>query len=300
VQFLGGAREEIVCHSDKTIRLGEPSGHIDAAPCVIIFLLVYYFLMASAVWFAILAMSWDICFHSLTVPSDFFSGKTHYLHAIAWTLPLIKTIAILILREVDGDKLSGICFVGYQNLDMRAWFVFGPLGVYLTFGGFFLLRGLIRLCKLGSQAVRFNTMRRVQEMVIRIGIFAFLAFIFSLATFACHLYDYNHQESWEKSLEEYIVCQVINSTSGPPCEQSSRPSIPVTMLQLFSMFGLGVVMSSWMATPSSLRAWGNYLKRYSKIRHTNSTYRDRQTDTNTYRKTKIDPQDKTTTHKQTY
>jgi hypothetical protein len=119
------------------------SGHIDAAPCVIIFLLVYYFLMASAVWFAILAMSWDICFHSLTVPSDFFSGKTHYLHAIAWTLPLIKTIAILILREVDGDKLSGICFVGYQNLDMRAWFVFGPLGVYLTFGGFFLLRGAV-------------------------------------------------------------------------------------------------------------------------------------------------------------
>lgn len=43
--------------------------------------------------------------------------------------------------KVDGDSVSGICFVGYKNYHYRAGFVLAPIGVVLVVGGYFLIRG---------------------------------------------------------------------------------------------------------------------------------------------------------------
>lgn len=42
---------------------------------------------------------------------------------------------------MDGDSVSGICFVGYKNYRFRAGFVLAPIGVVLVVGGYFLIRG---------------------------------------------------------------------------------------------------------------------------------------------------------------
>lgn len=42
---------------------------------------------------------------------------------------------------MDGDSVSGICFVGYKNYRYRAGFVLAPIGVVLVVGGYFLIRG---------------------------------------------------------------------------------------------------------------------------------------------------------------
>lgn len=44
--------------------------------------------------------------------------------------------------QVDGDSVSGICFVGYKNYKYRAGFVLAPIGVVLAVGGYFLIRGV--------------------------------------------------------------------------------------------------------------------------------------------------------------
>lgn len=45
------------------------------------------------------------------------------------------------ISQVDGDSVSGICFVGYKNYRFRAGFVLAPIGVVLVVGGYFLIRG---------------------------------------------------------------------------------------------------------------------------------------------------------------
>lgn len=45
------------------------------------------------------------------------------------------------LLQVDGDSVSGICFVGYKNYRYRAGFVLAPIGLVLIVGGYFLIRG---------------------------------------------------------------------------------------------------------------------------------------------------------------
>lgn len=63
-----------------------------------------------------------------------------------------------------------------------------------------------------------------------------------------------------------LRAQWANGTGSSVCEQSSRPRIYVTILQLFSMFGCGVAMSSWMVTSSSCHAWKNFFRKYGTVR----------------------------------
>lgn len=49
---------------------------------------------------------------------------------------------------MDGDSVSGICFVGYKNYRYRAGFVLAPIGVVLVVGGYFLIRGVRKICTL--------------------------------------------------------------------------------------------------------------------------------------------------------
>jgi hypothetical protein len=43
--------------------------------------------------------------------------------------------------QVDGDSISGICFVGNANTIYRAGFVLVPVGVFAVIGLVFLVRG---------------------------------------------------------------------------------------------------------------------------------------------------------------
>lgn len=57
LQFVPGHRENIVCRRDGTLRYSEPSAG-DNLACIIPFILIYYFLIAANVWFAIFTYAW--------------------------------------------------------------------------------------------------------------------------------------------------------------------------------------------------------------------------------------------------
>jgi len=45
------------------------------------------------------------------------------------------------IHQIDGDSLSGICFVGYLHNEYRAGFVLVPISLVVIVGFFFLIRG---------------------------------------------------------------------------------------------------------------------------------------------------------------
>lgn len=60
IQFLGSeTREDIVCKKDGTLRKSEPSASENLS-CVIVFVMVYYFLIAGMVWFVIFSYAWHM------------------------------------------------------------------------------------------------------------------------------------------------------------------------------------------------------------------------------------------------
>ncbi len=50
-----------------------------------------------------------------------------YFHCIAWGVPSLFVIAVLIVGGIDGDMYSGICSVGNWNANSLQNFVFIPL-----------------------------------------------------------------------------------------------------------------------------------------------------------------------------
>lgn len=129
--------------------------------------------MSGVIWFVMLTYAWHTSFKALGTTYQPLLGKTSYFHLITWSIPFVLTVAILAVAQVsgppdrgtvfwgvvvaaascsppirgprfyqvDGDSVSGICFVGYKNYRYRAGFVLAPIGLVLIVGGYFLIQG---------------------------------------------------------------------------------------------------------------------------------------------------------------
>ncbi|XP_009460863.1 PREDICTED: smoothened homolog [Nipponia nippon] len=266
-QFMDGARDEIVCRADGTMRLGEPTSN-ETLSCVIIFVIVYYSLMSGVIWFVMLTYAWHTSFKALGTTYQPLLGKTSYFHLITWSIPFVLTVAILAVAQVDGDSVSGICFVGYKNYRYRAGFVLAPIGLVLIVGGYFLIRGRCQLAPVRGQEHRgcpltltISSLHCRGDDALNLSIFGFLAFGFVFITFGCHFYDFFNQAEWERSFREYVLCEanvtIATQTNKPipDCEIKNRPSLLVEKINLFAMFGTGVSMSTWVWTKATLLIW---------------------------------------------
>ena len=98
-QFSTGAREDITCRKDGTMRLGEPSEGENLS-CVIVFVIVYYFIIAGCIWFVNLSLAWHLSFRALGTPKEVLRDLTAYMHIAAWTIPLVMVVIILATNEV--------------------------------------------------------------------------------------------------------------------------------------------------------------------------------------------------------
>uniref|UniRef100_A0A8C5B9M9 Protein smoothened n=1 Tax=Gadus morhua TaxID=8049 RepID=A0A8C5B9M9_GADMO len=263
-QFLDGARKEIVCKSDNTMLTRVIPDSSETLSCVTIFIIVYYSLMSGVIWFVMLTYAWHTSFKALGTTQQPLTGRTSYFHMITWSVPFVLTVAILAIAEVDGDSVSGICFVGYKNYHYRAGFVLAPIGVVLVVGGYFLIRGVMTLFSIKSNhpgLLSEKAASKINETMLRLGIFGFLAFGFVFITFGCHFYDFFNQAEWERSFREYVLCEanvtIASQTNKPipECTIKNRPSLMVEKINLFSMFGTGIAMSTWVWTKATILIW---------------------------------------------
>ena len=139
--------ESVVCDdyspSTKIVRY-EGTG---PALCTIEFLLVYFFGMASCLWWVVLSFTWFLA-AGLKWGQEAIDNYSQYFHLAAWLIPSLKSIAILAMSGIDGDPVAGICYVGNQNVTNLRLFVLAPLLIYLLVGTSFLLAGFVSLFRI--------------------------------------------------------------------------------------------------------------------------------------------------------
>uniref|UniRef100_A0A182Q336 Protein smoothened n=1 Tax=Anopheles farauti TaxID=69004 RepID=A0A182Q336_9DIPT len=265
-QFTPGGREDIVCRKDGTLRTSEPSAGENLS-CIVVFVLVYYFLIAAMVWFVIFTYVWHMSFKAIGKIQDRIDKKGSYFHLIAWSLPLVLTITIMALSEIDGNSTVGICFVGYQNHPIRGGFLLAPVLCVLLVGGYFLGRGLLTLIRLrmtSREIISARASKKIHQTIVRMGICTTFTFVFIVATVFCHVHEFRHSAAWARALRNFIVCQITSVynddvTSG--CRYEQRPSVAILQVHLICLFASGIVMSSWVWTNSTLESWGRYFRR---------------------------------------
>lgn len=223
------SREEITCQEEngRNYLLVDGSANIS---CALTFLLAYCFSMVQSIWWVILCLSWFLS-AGMKWTADAIKSKSFFFHVIAWGLPCVKTVVILVWRKIDVNELTGICSVGnrYENLRALRWLVLAPLFIYLIMGTMFLFSGLISLFRLQShRQEQITSRKKLKQFLLPVGGYAALHTIFSTVILATYFYEYVNKNSWYHD----------PSSSGPKFE--------IFIIRIIIDFVIGITAALWL------------------------------------------------------
>lgn len=128
-----------------------------------------------------------------------------YFHLIAWSLPLVLTITIMALSEVDGNSMTGICFVGYRNATNRFGFILLPIGVMSLISFFFTIRGILQLFSIRSNTSTSEESKKIHAIILNMGIRMMFLLLCIVGFFVFQLYEFRNTESWAEDLNDLIM-----------------------------------------------------------------------------------------------
>lgn len=220
------------------------------ALCTVVFLLLYFFGMASSIWWVILSFTWFLS-AGLKWGQEAIASYSQYFHVAAWLIPSIMSIAVLFKSSVDGDPIAGVCYVGNQNIDNLRGFVLAPLFIFLILGTSFLMAGFVSLFRIRSviKAQGRGKTDKLERLMIRIGVFSVLYTVPATIVIACYFYEQHLKERWEKAL----VC---------PCYQGAiKPEYSVFMLKYFMCLVVGITSGFWIWTGKTVDSWKRFFHR---------------------------------------
>lgn len=239
-------RKAVACASDDDSESYITQNELGNPLCAFVFLFLYFFGMAANIWWVILALTWFLA-AGMKWSYEAIGSYTNLFHLVAWLLPVIKTVLVLIFRKVDGDELTGLCYVGNQDLLALTGFVLGPQFTYLIIGTLFLLAGFIALyrIRLTVHKERLHKIDKLDRFIARMGLFSAVSTVPVTCIIAAQFYEYSHREDWLYG--------------------RSQPNTKVLMLKICMALFVGVISGAWMWTSKSCAAWKNfYMKTFKK------------------------------------
>jgi len=270
IAFISGSisGEAVACHTSSKTNAKLLNQGTDHASCTFVFMLVYFFLMSASIWWVILTLTWFLA-AGLKWGHEAIEASSQYFHAAAWAIPAAKTIAILAMNRMDGDMLSGLCFVGNSDLNALRGFVLAPLFVYLVVGSFFLLAGFVALIRIRKvlktdQALRTDKLTR---LMVRIGIFSILYSLPAIIVIACLFYEQSFRPYWDESWKNGWL-KMLDDCDGVNCKDfvyknTNRPDFAVFMIKYLMLLMVGITSGFWIWSGKTIQSWRRFY--YNKL-----------------------------------
>ncbi|XP_031768556.2 frizzled-2 [Galleria mellonella] len=216
--------------------------------CTLVFILVYFFGMASSIWWVVLSFAWFLA-AGLKWGNEAIAGHAQYYHLAAWLIPAAKTVAVLLAGAVDGDPVAGICYVGNSSPENLRRYVLAPLIVYFALGATFLLAGFVSLFRIRSVIKRQGGIGagskadKLEKLMIRIGVFSVLYAVPAGVVIGCLAYEAGGHERWLRR----VAC-------GAGCS-AARPLYSALMLKYFMALAVGITSGVWIWSGKTLDSW---------------------------------------------
>ncbi|XP_022821197.1 frizzled-7-B [Spodoptera litura] len=228
-------------------------------PCTILFMVVYFFSMASSIWWVILTLTWFLA-AGLKWGHEAIEANSQYFHLAAWAVPAIKTISILAMGKVDGDVLSGVCYVGLWDAEALRGFVLAPLCVYLVLGTIFLLAGFVSLFRIRTVMKHDGTKTdKLEKLMIRIGVFGVLYTVPALIVIACLFYEQANFDDWMVTWHRDMCSIPLYSIPCPfTRKETDRPKFEMFMIKYLMTMIVGITSSFWIWSGKTLVSWRQF------------------------------------------
>lgn len=241
---------------------------LESTWCIIVFLILYFFGMASSLWWVILTVTWFLA-AGRKWGQEAIEALSSYFHLAAWAIPAIKTIIILTMRRVDGDELTGLCFVGNQDPAALTGFVLAPLIVYLITGTLFILAGFVALFRIRNNLKMdgSSNIRKLEKLMAKIGVFSVLYTVPATCVIGCYFYERVHFPIWTQQSMD-APCRVSKNHKDCTLDKSI-PTVEVYMLKIFMSLVVGITSGMWIWSSKTAKSWSNFCSRRFTRRKSN-------------------------------
>lgn len=146
------------------------------------------------------------------------------------------------MNKIEGDNISGVCFVGLYDVDALRYFVLAPLCLYVVVGVSLLLAGIISLNRVRIEIpLEKENQDKLVKFMIRIGVFSVLYLVPLLVVIGCYFYEQAYRGVWEttwiqeRCREYHIPCpyQVSNPVGGRVGRVTCRPELKRAFIGIF-------------------------------------------------------------------
>ncbi|MBN3308473.1 FZD6 protein, partial [Amia calva] len=263
IGFLLGNRTacnpaNVVPGSVQTVVLGSQN-----KACTILFMLLYFFSTAGTVWWVILTITWFLA-AGPKWSCEAIEKKAVWFHSVAWGIPGAMTVMLLALNKVEGDNISGVCFVGLYDLDSLRYFILVPLCIGVVVGLSMLLAGIISLNHV-RQVIQHDerNQEKLKKFMIRIGVFSGLYLVPLVTLLGCYIYEQSLRATWE-STWIHDNCQKYHIPCSYQIKTLERPDLSLFLIKYLMTLVAGISSVFWVSSKKTCSEWAFFFNKTRK------------------------------------
>ncbi|XP_018590710.2 frizzled-3a [Scleropages formosus] len=227
--------------------------------CTLLFMGLYFFTMAGSVWWVILTITWFLA----AVPkwgSEAIEKKALLFHASAWGVPGALTVTLMAMNKIEGDNVSGVCFVGLYDVMALRWFVLAPLCLDVLVGVALLLAGIVALNRVRMEIpLEKENQDKLVKFMIRIGVFSVLYLVPLLVLIGCYFYEQSYRAVWETTWVQER-CREYHIPCPYQVERTSRPELVVFLMKYLMTLVVGIPSVFWVGSKKTCFEWAGFFR----------------------------------------
>jgi len=222
--------------------------------------------MAASLWWVALAAAFYLA-AGRKWSREAISDVSGYFHVVAWALPAVKTVAVLVLREFTGDELTGLCHVGSSVNDDETTrtligFVLVPLVAYLLVGISLVAAGFVAMFRIRHDLLEASAlvgMRQLEKLMVKIGAFAVLYTVPATCVVACWFYEALYARRWRQVSLHTPCLPVLAAEVEWDCRlPASIAPMAVGALRVLASLAAGATSFVWVCSSKTLRSWRRF------------------------------------------
>jgi len=229
--------------------------------CVLTFLLIYYFGMASMIWWVILTLTWFLA-AGLKWGHEAIESQSVYFHLASWGIPACLSVALISKRSIEGDYLTGVCYTGITEPSVQLGFIIVPICILLFVGLCFLLGGFISVFKIRTVMKHEGTKTdKLERFMVRIGTFSVVYIVPQLILIICLIYEQKNYFYWlqtwkheENFCSNPMHCQLNEN-------RKFRPRYELFMIKYTCTLAIGIISSGWVLNGKTMASWRIFFSR---------------------------------------
>ncbi|CAH2285737.1 frizzled-6 isoform X1 [Pelobates cultripes] len=231
--------------------------------CTVIFMLLYFCTMAGTIWWVMLTITWYLA-AGQKWSCEAIEQKSMWFHTVAWGLPGVLTVVLLAMNKVEGDNISGVCFVGLYDKSVSTYFVLIPLSLCVFIGLSLLLAGIISLNNV-RQVIQHDerNQEKLKKFMIRIGVFSGTYLVPLVILLGCYGYEQLSRTNWEMT---WVAdhCQEYHIPCPLHLKNLSRPNFALFLTKYVMTLIVGISAIFWVGSKKTCSEWSNFFHRSKK------------------------------------